>query len=725
MTERLESYQVIWNSPSQDASGSMPLGNGDLAANVWVDPAGDVLLLLAKSDAWDENSSLLKLGRIRLKLHPTPDLSHEPFEQVLRLAQGDIFIRMGTVALKIWADAQAPVVWVEIDSSTSLSCQVTLECWRNRPRTIKTQTGDLFKNLAGPDPYPTIVGPDLFLDDPDSILCCHHNVSRDPDPYVLNMKLQGLDSLVSSLPHPLKARTFGTCVSAEGFSKTSQDTLVSTHQTRHRVRIIGLTQHPSTVEQWQASIKNLAGKYLIPDRQSHEKWWKSFWEKSHIFISCPSKIPRFSQPPQVVTRAYLLQRWMTACCGRGTEPIKFNGALFSYGTVDDPDFRRWGGPGFWFQNQRLIYWPMLANGDFDLFEPFVRMYRKQLDLQKHRTERFYHHSGAHYPETVTFWGSEISSHYGWTPFEQRSSPEAESKYVRYHFNSGIELCLMIYCWYEMTTDPTILQNYLIPIAREIIEFYIQHYSKDSTGKIRIEPSQALETWQDVTNPLPDIAGLRYLLPRLIKLSGIEPDLKTTWSQLLDSLPSLPMRDEMGIRVLAPGERYAELRNTENPELYSIFPYRLHGVGKPELDLARQTFTARRNVNHMCWYQDDIHAAYLGLTYTAKANIIRRASSESHSDSRFPAFWNAFNDWIPDMDHGGVLQLAVQAMLMQCEEDQILLFPAWPPEWDVDFKLHAPKNTLVSATLQGGKIVSLEVSPSSRVKDIVCMLKPLE
>ena len=47
-----------------------------------------------------------------------------------------------------------------------------------------------------------------------------------------------------------------------------------------------------------------------------------------------------------------------------------------------------------------------------------------------------------------------------------------------------------------------------------------------------------------------------------------------------------------------------------------------------------------------------------------------------------------------------------------------LFPAWPAEWDVDFKLHAPGKTLVEASLKGGKLVSLKVTPASREKDIV-------
>jgi hypothetical protein len=47
-----------------------------------------------------------------------------------------------------------------------------------------------------------------------------------------------------------------------------------------------------------------------------------------------------------------------------------------------------------------------------------------------------------------------------------------------------------------------------------------------------------------------------------------------------------------------------------------------------------------------------------------------------------------------------------------------LFPAWPKDWDVDFKLHAPGPTIVEGVFKGGKIESLKVTPESRTKDIV-------
>ena len=116
-------------------------------------------------------------------------------------------------------------------------------------------------------------------------------------------------------------------------------------------------------------------------------------------------------------------------------------------------------------------------------------------------------------------------------------------------------------------------------------------------------------------------------------------------------------------------------------------------------------------------------AFLGLTDQAKEWISKRAGPASHSDSRFPAFWNAFHDWIPDMDHGGVLQMALQSMLMQCEGRQILLLPAWPREWDADFKLHAPFQTIVEGKVREGWIEDLRVTPEARREDIVIWAEP--
>ncbi len=133
MIDRLDEFNVVWDSPSGDASGSMPLGNGDIALNVWVEAGGDLLLLTAKSDAWDENSINLKLGRIRVKLSSNPFQPGQKFRQTLRLRTAEIEIDAGTVHLRIWVDANSPVIHIEAHGDTPFEIEASLEMWRTSP----------------------------------------------------------------------------------------------------------------------------------------------------------------------------------------------------------------------------------------------------------------------------------------------------------------------------------------------------------------------------------------------------------------------------------------------------------------------------------------------------------------------------------------------------------------------------------------------------------------
>ncbi|HAR37077.1 MAG TPA: hypothetical protein DCR87_09330 [Acidobacteria bacterium] len=64
--------------------------------------------------------------------------------------------------------------------------------------------------------------------------------------------------------------------------------------------------------------------------------------------------------------------------------------------------------------------------------------------------------------------------------------------------------------------------------------------------------------------------------------------------------------------------------------------------------------------------------------------------------------------------------AVQAMLIQTDVRKFFLLPAWPGEWDVDFKVHAPYRTVIEGQVRHGQITKLKVTLSSRKKDIEIM-----
>ncbi|MFZ4397832.1 MAG: PKD domain-containing protein, partial [Kiritimatiellia bacterium] len=57
-------------------------------------------------------------------------------------------------------------------------------------------------------------------------------------------------------------------------------------------------------------------------------------------------------------------------------------------------------------------------------------------------------------------------------------------------------------------------------------------------------------------------------------------------------------------------------------------------------------------------------------------------------------------------------------LMQPEGKQIILFKAWPPEWDGDYRMQAPEDTTIELSIRSNKLVKLLVTPVSRRTDVV-------
>jgi hypothetical protein len=67
-------------------------------------------------------------------------------------------------------------------------------------------------------------------------------------------------------------------------------------------------------------------------------------------------------------------------------------------------------------------------------------------------------------------------------------------------------------------------------------------------------------------------------------------------------------------------------------------------------------------------------------------------------------------------------IGLQEMVIQTDGKRILLFPAWPKDKDVHFKLHAPYNTTVEAEWKDGKLQMLNVLPVERKGDVEILLK---
>ncbi len=722
----LSDYNVIWDSPSLNSMGSMPAGNGDIGINLWVEKNGDLLFYLSKTDAWSENGRLLKIGKIRLSLSPNPFKNKNRFLQELKLKDGVIQIEGGNgeneVTIKIWVDANNPVVELDVKSESPISAKVTTEPWRTKRRQIKSDT-ELHSayGLGGKG------GPDVFVekdkivaDSNEGVIWLHRN---NRSVWEDNLKLQGLEKYAKQENDPLLHRTFGGLIRSAELKKTAPNQLSLAKPLKEfSVSVYALTSQTD----WISQIIEKAKKTELLNRgerfENHKMWWQEFWDRSYIHIS--TKISDEKETVFNITRNYALQRYINACSGRGGSPIKFNGSIFTVDTENlegvykgfDADYRRWGGP-FWWQNTRLPYWSMLESGDFDLMQPMFKMYHDALPIRKLATETYYNHKGAFFPETMNFWGTYTDANYGRDRSELPLGM-TENLYIRYYWQSGLEISLMMLDYYNFTKDNTFLKETLLPVVSEIINFFDQHWERDENGKILFDPAMALETYRKAINPLPEIVGINKVCNELLKLtaSEISESQQKQLQRLIGELPEIPTQIIDGKKMLAPAHKFSEKQNVENPELYAIFPYRVFRVGKEGLEMARQTFANRAFKQTGGWQQNAIKAAYLGLTDEA-TKLTSINFNTWNTAYRFPTNWGPNYDWTPDQDHGSVAMIALQRMLLQYDNDKIYLLQAWPKDWDVEFKLVAPQNTVVEGEIKNGKIENIKIIPTLQEKDL--------
>jgi len=86
--------------------------------------------------------------------------------------------------------------------------------------------------------------------------------------------------------------------------------------------------------------------------------------------------------------------------------------------------------------------------------------------------------------------------------------------------------------------------------------------------------------------------------------------------------------------------------------------------------------------------------------------------------RLPLYGDEHTDGIPDWDHFGSGSIALQRMLAQEGNGKIYLLPAWPSEWDADFKLHLSGGTVLTGVVKDGKLVAWDITPQTRKTDVV-------
>lgn len=730
---------LIWTSQSKNSGESMPCGGGDIGLNVWTEK-NEIFAYVARSGTFDENNSLLKLGRVRLSLSPNP-FDGGTFKQELVLKDGYVLISGTkgnlTARIKIWVDVFQPVIHFDIQSSQKITTTASYETWRNTDRVLTGKENNQNSYKWAPQGIVHTSKDQISFTSADEIEFYHQN--KPATVFDVTLKQQGLDLTQTEWYNPLKDLIFGGKMSGKHMANngTAEGSYLNLPFKAWKIKTkspvkqasiqLALLTKQGTLNSWREELAKISVSDDKRIENKNEQWWHTYWDRSFIVIQSPQK------EANQAGRNYQLFRYMLGCNAFGKWPTKFNGGLFTFdpqltdsNLTYTPDFRNWGGGTHTAQNQRLVYWPMLKSGDFDLMLPQFDFYLRLLPTAEKRSEQYWHHKGASFTEQLENFGLPNPAEYGWKRPAGYDPGMEYNAWLEYEWDTVLEFCQMILETEKY--DGRNIRTYL-PLIESCLTFFEEHYTflakkrgskaLDANGHLILYPGSAAETYKMTYNSTSTIAALKTVLKTLAASGSINELQRQKWLEMLRTIPPINYREFNGHTTISPAKVWERINNTESPQLYPVFPWGIFGVGKPGLDTAINTFKFDTDVlkfrSHIGWKQDNIFAARLGLTAEAAELTVAKLKD---SERRFPAFWGPGYDWTPDHNWGGSGMIGLQEMLIQINDDQILLFPAWPKDWNVHFKLHAPGQTTVECVYKNGKIERLNVVPKSRRKDVV-------
>jgi hypothetical protein len=500
-------------------------------------------------------------------------------------------------------------------------------------------------------------------------------------------------------------------------------------------------EHANNHDQWVKGL-NVVTKAMKNTQQKSIDWWHQYWDRSYIIINEDAGA---DDPGFQVGKNYQLWRHMMGCNAYSEWPTKFNGGIHTFDPFFTnkqmpftPDYRRWGGGTFTVQNQRLLYWPLLKSGDFDVMKSQFDFYKRITPNALFIGQQFFDVNATHFTEQIDNNGLPNVYEYdgntyrfnktrpsdfpvaepwsSWLVFLQDTANEIADMILLANLYSGFDVRPYLpfiehqLAWFDQFYQKQLLKTDVFPLT-----------GVNGDQKLAIYPAAGAETYLGAYNPASTVSGLRKLIKDILEVGEFEIQNQDYYEGYLKRIPDTPLRTQQGKTTIAPAQAYSRIRNSEIPQLYPVFPWGEYGLGLPNLTTALDTWKYDQDVQgfkqNYGWKQGNIWMARMGVTKDATA-----MTEERLADSitfRYPVFKGPNFDWVPDMNHYGSSAIGLQEQLMQTTVgDSIRLLGAWPDQWNGRFKLWAPGNTTVSGTITAAEVIDLVVEPKSRANDVV-------
>lgn len=308
-------------------------------------------------------------------------------------------------------------------------------------------------------------------------------------------------------------------------------------------------------------------------------------------------------------------------------------------------------------------------------------------------------------------------------------------HVTHIFSRGAKIAYQYWLKYEYTKDEAWLKDEAYPMLKGVAEFYrnFPNLRKGSDGKYHIDHVNDNESVWGGHNTVEEIASMMGVFPVAIKAAeilNVDGDLRKLWKEVSDNLSPLPLRSDYLKKPDAQPDTWARSlppivqgdgNRLPDPNTMPVWFFDLCTLESDPaiIKTANATFDA--------YFEDGINSstrinvlsklpaigALLGRTEATKyliPNQIETAEIEvmqNRMDMRegFQAISIQRLGRAAEALHYALCQ----SISGQPASDPVIhVFPAWPTEWDAQFKLLCRGGFLVSSSMQKGKIEFVEI-----------------
>jgi hypothetical protein len=302
------------------------------------------------------------------------------------------------------------------------------------------------------------------------------------------------------------------------------------------------------------------------------------------------------------------------------------------------------------------------------------------------------------------------------------------------FHSGAKIAHLYWQRYQYSQDRQWLRDRAYPMLKGIAEFYRNYpnTTRGDDGKYHIHDVNNSEPIWGATDSQEDIAAMHGIFPAAIRASEIletDADLRATWRDFLANLAPLPTGVDGRWISAAPPILHS---GPERPALTPTVYYDLCTVATEDSEMLSHANAIYGSSN----VQTRLPVPTLSAIATVAAHLGRGEDMKLllPSQLRALAAEREFCDWAGsgktgvmrnrltlregpgaiDAERLGRVTRGVHESLLQSGpavpggDPVICVFPAWPKEWDAEFRLLARGAFLISAAMERGEIQFVEI-----------------